>query len=52
MNAGYSRNEHGAIIKIAMDEISNYFDTVNEPEKQDTSALRVNAITMTFTHKG
>jgi hypothetical protein len=28
MNAEYSRNGHGAIIKLTMDQISSYFDTV------------------------
>jgi hypothetical protein len=28
MNAEYSRDEKGAIIKLTMDQISNYFDTV------------------------
>jgi hypothetical protein len=33
MNAEYSRNEHGAIIKVAMGQISNYFDTVDGDDK-------------------
>jgi hypothetical protein len=33
MNAEYSRNEHGAIIKVAMDKISNYFDTVEGEDR-------------------
>ena len=28
MNAVYSRDENGAIIKLTIDQISNYFDTV------------------------
>ena len=28
MNAEYSRDEHGMIIKATMEKISNYFDTV------------------------
>jgi hypothetical protein len=28
MNAEYSRNEDGMIIKVTIDQISNYFDTV------------------------
>jgi len=28
MNAEYSRNEDGMIIKVTMDQISDYFDTV------------------------
>jgi hypothetical protein len=28
MNAEYSRNEDGVIIKITMEQIRNYFDTV------------------------
>ena len=33
LNAEYSRNEHGAIIKVAMDQISNYFDTVEGEDR-------------------
>ena len=33
MNAEYSRNEHGAIIKVAMDEIRNYFDTIEGEDR-------------------
>jgi hypothetical protein len=33
MNAEYSRNEHGAIIKANMDQISNYFDTIEGEDK-------------------
>jgi hypothetical protein len=32
MNAEYSRNEKGAIIIVTMDQISNYFDTVEGDE--------------------
>ncbi|MFL6317814.1 MAG: hypothetical protein ACJ72U_03505 [Nitrososphaeraceae archaeon] len=32
MNAKYSRDESGAIIKVTMDQISNYFDTVEGDE--------------------
>jgi hypothetical protein len=28
MNAAYSRDEKGMIMRISMDQISNYFDTV------------------------
>jgi hypothetical protein len=28
LNVEYSRNEHGAIIKATMEQINNYFDTV------------------------
>jgi hypothetical protein len=30
MNAEYSRDEHGALIKVTMDQISDYFDSVEE----------------------
>jgi hypothetical protein len=33
MNAEYSRDENGVIIKVTMDEISNYFDTVQGDDK-------------------
>jgi hypothetical protein len=32
MNAEYSKNEHGALIKVAMDQICNYFATVEGDE--------------------
>jgi hypothetical protein len=32
MNAVYSRDENGAIMKVTMDQISNYFDTVEGDE--------------------
>jgi hypothetical protein len=37
MNAEYSRNGHGAIIKATMDEISNYFDTLEGKEKKPST---------------
>jgi hypothetical protein len=33
MNAEYSKNEHGAIIKVTMDQISHYFDTVEGEDR-------------------
>ena len=33
MNAEYSRNEHGAIIKVTIDQISNYFDIVEGEDR-------------------
>ena len=33
MNAEYPRNEHGAILKLTMDQISNYFDTVEGEDR-------------------
>jgi hypothetical protein len=32
MNAEYSRDENGMIIKVTMDQISNYFDKVEGDE--------------------
>jgi hypothetical protein len=32
MNAEYSRDEKGAIIKVTMNQISNYFDTIEGDE--------------------
>jgi hypothetical protein len=32
MNAEYSRDEKGAIIKVTMNQISHYFDTVEGDE--------------------
>jgi hypothetical protein len=32
MNAKYSRNQNGAIIRASIDQISNYFDTVEGHE--------------------
>jgi hypothetical protein len=33
MNAEYAKNEHGPLIKVAMNQISNYFDTVEGEER-------------------
>jgi hypothetical protein len=33
MNTEYSRNEDGVIIKITMDQISNYFDTIEGDDR-------------------
>jgi hypothetical protein len=33
MNAEYSRDQKGAIIKITMDQISNYFDIVEGEDR-------------------
>jgi hypothetical protein len=33
VNAEYSRDENGMIIRIRMDQISNYFDTVEGEDR-------------------
>jgi hypothetical protein len=38
MNAVYSRDEKGAIVKVTMDQISNYFDIVEGDESNMCSS--------------